>query len=223
MKLTKLKLALLFANILLVSNVQADFSKSFEGYQVFNTYCFICHGQDGKGDGPLSKKIGSPPTDLTNNGIMNTRSDKQLIRIIEGSSPHGKMPDDNSMDNTIPRWGVAISHSQVRSLVAYIRYLHRSKHKLTGDPLAGKKIYDTYCIQCHGTYGEGDGVLTRVYPMEPANHTNAVSMDKFSNDKMYSIILDGGTGSSLMPGWKNILTEKQINDTISYIRLIAAH
>lgn len=217
-----LNLIILVFGMLLSFNVTADYSKSFEGYQVFNTYCFICHGEDGKGNGPLAKKIDTSPTDLTNDKIMEKLSDKQLKRIVEGSLPHGKAGTKSSKTN-MPRWGVAISHVQIRSLVSYIRYMHRSKHKLPGNPVNGKKTYETYCIQCHGPYGEGDGVLTRVYPMEPIDHTDAKRMDKISNDKLHSLIANGGSGSSLMPGWKDILTAKDINDTISYIRLIAAH
>ncbi|MCW8855571.1 MAG: c-type cytochrome [Gammaproteobacteria bacterium] len=205
------------------SNTSAEFSKSFEGYQVFDTYCFICHGKDGKGNGPLASKIGTPPTDLTDDKILSKRTDKELKRIVEGSLPHGNATDSKSTTTNMPRWGVAISHVQIRSLVSYIRYMHRSKHSLPGNPVSGKKVYDNYCIQCHGAYGEGDGVLTRVYPMEPADHTNHKDMDKISNNQLRSIISKGGTGASLMPGWKNILTDKEINDSISYIRLIAAH
>ena len=210
-------------SMLFSSNINAEFSKSFEGYQVFNTYCFICHGKDGKGNGPLASKIGTPPTDLTDDTILSKRTDKELKRIVEGSLPHGNATDSKSAKTNTPRWGVAISHVQIRSLVSYIRYMHRGKHQLPGNPISGKEVYDTYCIQCHGPYGEGDGVLTRVYPMETADHTNATEMDKISTRKMLSIINKGGPGSSLMPGWKNILTDKEINDSISYIRLIAAH
>ena len=209
----------ILSGLLCSSNVMADFSKSFEGYQIFNNYCFICHGANGKGDGPLAKKIGTPPSDLTNNNILGNRTDKELIRIVEGSSPHGSSTGKADM----PRWGVAISHTQVRSLVAYIRYLHRGKHKLTGDPIAGKEVYNNSCIQCHGDYGEGDGVLTRVYSMEPADHTDASHMDKITNKKLREIIAKGGAGSSLMPGWGKVLSKDEINDVMSYIRLIAAH
>ena len=94
---------------------------------------------------------------------------------------------------------------------------------MTGDPAAGKKIYDRFCIQCHGDYGEGDGVLTRVYDMDPADHTDADRMDRISNKKLRAITTKGGAGASLMPGWSEILSKDEINDVVSYIRLIAAH
>jgi cytochrome c oxidase cbb3-type subunit 3 len=199
------------------SNVTADISKSYEGYEVFNKYCFICHGEEGKGDGPLAKKLKTPPANLTDNARLEKRTDKELVRIVEGTSPHGTVSSD------MPSWRNAISNSQVRSLVAYIRYLHRGKHALPGNPGLGKKVYDSYCVQCHGPHGKADGVLTRVYSMEPVDHTDAERMNKITNKKLSAIITDGGTGSSLMPGWEGVLTEDEINAVISYIRLIAAH
>ncbi|MCK5263627.1 MAG: hypothetical protein KAJ92_08055, partial [Gammaproteobacteria bacterium] len=67
------------------------------------------------------------------------------------------------------------------------------------------------------------GVLTRVYSMTPANHADAERMNKISNEKMRTIITNGGAGASLMPGWGGILSKNEIEDVMSYIRLIAAH
>ncbi|MDH5387210.1 MAG: c-type cytochrome [Gammaproteobacteria bacterium] len=204
-------------SMLFSTNAAADFSKTFEGYEVFSKYCFICHGAEGKGDGPLAKKIDTPPADLTDDTRMSKRTDKDLTRIIEGSAPHGTVSSD------MPAWNVALSYTQIRSLASYVRYLHRGKNGLTGNPTAGKKVYEGSCVQCHGDDGEGDGVLTRVYSMKPANHSDAERMDKISNEKMRAIITNGGAGASMMPGWKGILSKEEIDDVMSYIRLIAAH
>lgn len=203
--------------MLFSTNAAADYSKSFEGYKVFNKYCFICHGAEGKGDGPLAKKIETKPADLTDNNRLSKRTDKELIRIIEGSAPHGTVSSD------MPSWNAALSYTQIRSLAAYIRYLHRGQNGISGNPVAGKEVYDNSCVQCHGYDGEGDGVLTRVYSMNPANHTNAERMDKMSNEQIRDIIAKGGAGKSLMPGWEGILSKQEIEDVISYIRLMAAH
>ena len=214
--LYKLIITIMFG-MLFSANAAADFSKSFEGYKVFNKYCFICHGAEGKGDGPLAGKIGTKPANLTDDNRLGKKTDKELTRIIEGSAPHGTVSSD------MPQWSKAISYTQIRSLVSYVRYMHKGNHKLTANPVSGKEIYEGSCAQCHGDDGEGDGVLTRVYSMSPANHTDADRMDKMSNEKMRDIITTGGAGASMMPGWKDILSKQEINDVISYIRLIAAH
>jgi len=210
-------IVIILFSVFYLSNVSADISRSYEGYEVFNKYCFICHGVEGKGDGPLARKLDTMPANLTDNKKLSERTDSELVRIIEGTSPHGTVSSD------MPRWRNAISSSQVRSLVTYIRYLHKSEHALPGNPGLGKKVYDNYCVQCHGPHGRADGVLTRVYSMEPVDHTDAELMNKITNEKLRKIIDDGGTGSSLMPGWKEVLTEDEINAVISYIRLISAH
>ena len=35
------------------------------GDSVFQLYCAICHGEDGKGDGPAASALNMPPADLT--------------------------------------------------------------------------------------------------------------------------------------------------------------
>src|SRR5581483_10324634 len=33
-----------------------------EGKVLFETYCAVCHGKEGKGDGPVAEKIAHPPS-----------------------------------------------------------------------------------------------------------------------------------------------------------------
>lgn len=122
----------------------------------------------------------------------------------------------------MPQWGLAIPNTQIRSLVAYVRYLHSSKHPVSGNPQLGKQVYDSNCSICHGADGKGNGTITKVFDMEPADHTHADSMNHMSNKKLHAIISEGTTGTKFMPGWKDILSEKEIEDVISYIRLLSA-
>ena len=208
--------AFLAIGISLTSNASAENSISFDGYRIFRTDCFVCHGLDGTGSGPLASKLDTKPADLTNNDRLKQMSDRELFKIIEGTAPHGQVSKD------MPKWGLAIPHAQIRSLVAYIRYLHSSKHPVSGNPQMGKQVYDDNCTICHGTDGKGKGTITKVYDMEPADHTDAESMNRMSNKKMYSIIANGTKGAELMPGWKDILSDTEIEAAISYIRLLSA-
>ena len=209
------KLAAILAIGLLYTNAFADYSLSFDGYRIFRTNCFVCHGLDGTGNGPLAGKLETKPADLTDNDSLEKKSDRELFKIIEGTEPHGQVSDD------MPQWGLAIPHTQIRSLVAYVRFLHRSKHPVTGNPQMGKRIYDDNCTICHGPGGKGEGTITKVYDMEPADHTDAGSMNRMSNEKIRSIIVNGSKGAKLMPGWKGIMSDKEIEDVISYIRLLS--
>ncbi len=210
------KIPAMLAIAMLSSNAFADYSKSFDGYRIFRTNCFVCHGLDGTGDGPLASKLETRPADLTNNDRLAKKSDRELFKIIEGTAPHGEVSND------MPQWGLAIPHTQIRSLLTYVRYLHSSKHPVSGNPELGKQVYDNNCTICHGPGGKGKGTITKVYDMEPADHTDASSMNRMSNEKIYSIIANGTKGAELMPGWKGVLSDKEIEDVISYIRLLSA-
>lgn len=212
------KFSLLLLGLIVTStNAIADYSKSYEGYQLFQTYCYICHGSKAKGDGPLANKLDTRPSDLTNDANLSKKSDRDLYRTIEGTAPHGQI------SKSMPGWRAAISASQINGLVAYIRFLHRGKHSIIGDPDVGKTIYDRSCVVCHGNDGEGDGALTKVFSLEPANHIDAKRMDSISNVQMIDVISNGGAGKSMMPGWAGTLSKEEIDGLVSYIRLLSAH
>ena len=179
---------------LLSSNAFADYSKNFDGYRIFRTNCFVCHGLDGTGNGPLASKLETKPADLTDNDRLEKKSDRELFKIIEGTAPHGHV------SNEMPQWGLAITQTQLRSLLTYVRYLHSSKHPVSGDPEMGKQVYDKNCTICHGADGKGEGTLTKIYDMEPVDHTDASSMNRISNEKIRSIISDGTKGGKTYAG-----------------------
>ena len=55
---------------------------AFEGRRLFVSYCQLCHGAGGKGDGPLAKAMNIRPADLTT--TVRSRSDTILTKIITG-------------------------------------------------------------------------------------------------------------------------------------------
>ena len=48
-----------------VKHVPITNAPSNSGKEMFNSYCAVCHGKDGKGDGPAASAMKTPPTDLT--------------------------------------------------------------------------------------------------------------------------------------------------------------
>ena len=41
------------------------------GQEMYKTYCAVCHGTDGKGNGPAAEALKVPPTDLTALAVKN--------------------------------------------------------------------------------------------------------------------------------------------------------
>ncbi|MES9832675.1 MAG: c-type cytochrome [Candidatus Thiodiazotropha sp. DIVDIV] len=202
--------AVMFSALCLISTT-AYSASAYEGYTLFNQTCFLCHGTSGKGDGPLAKKLDSKPDDLTSDGKTD---DARLFGLIKGTIRHGTEKSE------MPKWGLALPENQIQSLIAYIRFLQNSKHTLTGDPEVGQQVYMAKCAACHGRTGEGDGPLTELLKINAQNHTNSAEMNKHSNSHLTEVITYGTPGKSLMPGWKDILSEEEIEGVVSYIRLL---
>jgi mono/diheme cytochrome c family protein len=172
----------------------------------------VCHGTEGKGNGPLASNLSKKPSDLSDHLKMSKRTDNELFRVIQGTATHAKI------NGAMPQWGLAIPGPQIKSLVAYIRFLHQSKEGAMGNPDTGAAIYANSCAACHGATGKGDGVMTNVLPMKPVDHTNAKKMNGMSNKELRRAVAEGA--GDFMPGWSGILTDEEIDSTVGYIRLL---
>lgn len=80
------------------------------GAAVFSTYCVLCHGQQGKGDGRAASLQGVPPSDLS----KSSRSVEYRLQIIRGGG--GAMNRSISM----PAWGEVLSSEQIADVAAYL-------------------------------------------------------------------------------------------------------
>lgn len=73
-----------------------------EGKALFQTYCMVCHGERGAGDGPISGKIPTPPSYLSD----------RLMKFPQGRIFHvitlgtGKMPSYATQLSTDERWKI---------------------------------------------------------------------------------------------------------------------
>jgi cytochrome c oxidase cbb3-type subunit III len=185
-----------------------------EGKRLYNAYCVICHGETGKGNGALASKLKITPADLADNERMNKRSDADILHTIETGELHGKALAG------MPRWGKVLTADKVKLLATYVRYLSRSRYPTFDEPDIGQGVYEDYCASCHGMNGKGEGILTKVIQIKPADHTNAAVMGKLSDKRLISIITDGDTALPLMPAWRGILTESEIEAVVRYIRIL---
>ena len=73
-----------------------------EGKALFQTYCAVCHGMQGKGDGPISGKIPPPPSYLSDR-LMQFPPGRIFHVITLGT---GKMPSYASQLSFDERWKV---------------------------------------------------------------------------------------------------------------------
>ena len=84
---------------------------------VFRTYCVLCHGATGEGNGRAAKLYTPKPANL----VTSTNNDeyKELI-VRRGGAAVGRSP-------FMPPWGDQLSDEQVRDLVAYLHAISQNK------------------------------------------------------------------------------------------------
>ena len=73
-----------------------------EGKALFETYCAVCHGVQGKGDGPISGKIPPPPS-YRSDRLMEFAPGRIFHVITLGS---GKMPSYSTQLRADERWKI---------------------------------------------------------------------------------------------------------------------
>ena len=90
-----------------------------------------------------------------------------------------------------------------------------------GNAKAGRQIHVSNCLRCHGPAGKGDGPAGKLLKTKPADWTDTQKMSGLSDDHIYKIIWGGGGSvgkSTLMPAFKDKLSDQQIRDVRAFIR-----
>ena len=104
--------AVLAAGLWLVG-AAAPSAHAEEARQTYDKLCVSCHGPAGKGDGPASKMLKPPPSDLS--ATAKTASEADLTKIIkEGGKAVGRSP-------AMPAYGAKLDTDQVNGLVQLLK------------------------------------------------------------------------------------------------------
>src|SRR5258708_12969973 len=97
-----------------------------EGEALFRTYCLVCHGEKGKGDGPIAGKIPAPPSYLSA-PLMQYPAGRIFHVITLGS---GKMPSYASQLSAGERW----------KIVTYVQISLQGRQEQKAPPNSGGKL-----------------------------------------------------------------------------------
>jgi mono/diheme cytochrome c family protein len=97
-----LALASYAADQKVIKKVPAQRTSAASGEEMYVSYCAVCHGKDGKGDGPAASALKVPPTDLTtlaakNNGKFPAPHVSSTIKGDDLVAAHGS--------KDMPVWG----------------------------------------------------------------------------------------------------------------------
>jgi mono/diheme cytochrome c family protein len=94
------------------------------GQQLFQTYCLMCHGADGKGTGPVAKGLPHPPADLSHHFHRAPGDGDAYLfwRVSEG----GQVEPFKSSQSVMPAFKTVLSEDQRWDVLAYV---HAEFHK----------------------------------------------------------------------------------------------
>jgi mono/diheme cytochrome c family protein len=84
------------------------------GRQVFLQNCAVCHGPEGRGNGPGSAGLNPKPANFSDANRRATTEDKQ-VRIVTNGGPSEKLSP------IMPPFNEALTAQQIRDVVAFIR------------------------------------------------------------------------------------------------------
>jgi mono/diheme cytochrome c family protein len=118
---------------------------------------------------------------------------------VKGTVPRGFTPYDFAVEN---------NEELGRKLV---NPLQRTKSVM----LRGQQQYNTYCIVCHGAYGEGDGSVVPKMPRPPSLQTEKVQ--SWPDGRIFHVI---SAGQNVMPSYASQITQEDRWAIVHYIRAL---
>lgn len=176
------------------------------GEIIYQKHCLICHGDNGKGEG---KNAG---TAINNQQYLNTVNDKDIFNSVKFGREGTGMPS----------YGPRLSDDDLNNVVAYIRNWQSEEIEfdvpktISGNPVNGEKLYNLYCINCHGEAGAGK--------LKMGTALSNPQYLKYITDKQIWIGTAYGRDDTRMaPSLKGLdgvrqLKEEEITDIVTYIR-----
>lgn len=106
--------ALLLVLILVPSTSLAEKSK---GQLVYEGFCIVCHGPEGRGDGPSAFAMIPPPPDFSTGDYWAVKDPNVLWFVIKDGRPGTQMES----------FGQKLSGPEIHSVLDYILSLYRSE------------------------------------------------------------------------------------------------
>lgn len=85
-----------------------------KGNAVYEKNCVLCHGPQGRGDGPVGKTINPPAADFTS-AASKKKTDAELLATIETGRPPTAMVG----------WKGQLSEAEIQDVLAYVKSLRQ--------------------------------------------------------------------------------------------------
>lgn len=85
-----------------IQHVPIRATSPVSGKEMYTSYCAVCHGTDGKGEGPAASALKVPPTDLTSLS-KNNGGKYPSLKVVASIHGESALPAHGSKE--MPVWG----------------------------------------------------------------------------------------------------------------------
>jgi cytochrome c oxidase cbb3-type subunit 3 len=175
-----------------------------DGRQLYDRFCAMCHGAEGKG-----YAADNAPS-LVNATFLATASQDFLRAGIARGRPGTAMAGYGSAV------GGPLTTRQVDAIVAHLSKdaparVALSANPVVGDIARGRTLYAAECARCHGT---------------PSQRVNAVHLANpvllaTASDAFLRYAVEHGRPQTVMAGFTGKLDARQMDDVVAYVRSMA--
>lgn len=76
----------------------------------------------------------------------------------------------------------------------------------------GPKLYEKFCLKCHGAQGKGDGKSAKLFDPRPNDFTQAKWQSKVTDAQIFDAVKLGTKASTIKVGKKMPAFDKKMND-----------
>jgi len=181
------------------------------GRRVYEKECSFCHGRKGDADTDAARVLTPPPRKFSDPIEMARIDDGRLYAAIKiGVS-----------GTAMASWGDRLSPIEIIDVMRYIRSLEQPLPEGIKpsdlDLIVGERIYQQYCVACHGKRGDADTPLGHALSPRPRDFTRQKEMAQLSDDRLKQSIIHGIAGTAMAP-WGGILNPEDVRRVILHIR-----
>lgn len=215
------------------------------GGDLYYKNCMFCHGDLLDGTGHIAQAFNPRPINFQDVGTIAQLQESFLFWRITTGGP-GLPREGAPWASAMPVWHEMLKENDVWNIITFLYdytghaprswKLEKKDDKKAAKPVVAKTakldekqidaIYTKRCAHCHGADGDGAGPAAEFLYPKPRDFTLASfkyktthADDEFPTDAdLRKTILDGLPGTS-MPGWKSLLSNKEIDGLIKKIKV----